>query len=143
MKVMVIAKANDESENQKIPLDMEANAKMFEEMGKYNDELIAAGILLACDGLLPSRFGKRVHLSGTKRSVTDGPFAETKELLAGYWIWQVRSMEEAVEWAKRCPNTSGGDSVLELRPYFEMEEIGPELEAGVKAQQDKIANGRA
>ena len=103
MRVMVIVKATKESEAENSPLEMEGAAEMFEAMGKYNEELVKAGIMLAGDGLKPSKFGKRIHFNGTKRSVTDGPFAETKELVAGFWIWQVRSMEEAIEWAKRCP----------------------------------------
>ena len=101
MRVMVIVKATKESEAENSPLEMEGAAGMFEAMGKYNEELVKAGIMLAGDGLKPSKFGKRIHFSGAKRSVTDGPFTETKELVAGFWIWQVRSMDEAVEWAKR------------------------------------------
>ena len=112
---------------------------MFEAMGKYNDELIKAGIMLAGDGLKPSKFGKRVHFDGTKRSVTDGPFAETKELVAGFWIWQVRSMEEAIEWAKRCPNPMPGPSELEIRPIWESEDFGPEIAAGVTELRAQIA----
>ena len=104
MRVMVIVKATKESEAQNSPFQMEGAAELFEAMGKFNDELIQAGIMLTGDGLRPSKFGKRIHFSGTKRSVTDGPFAETRELVAGFWIWQVRSMDEALEWAKRCPN---------------------------------------
>ena len=103
MRVMVIVKATKESEAEDNPFEVEGAAEMFEAMGKYNEELVKAGIMLAGDGLKPSKFGKRVHFNGTKRSVTDGPFAETKELVAGFWIWQVRSMDEAIEWAKRCP----------------------------------------
>lgn len=140
MRVMVIVKATKDSENEPIPFDMAANAKMFEEMGKFNDELIKAGIMLAGDGLKPSRVGKRIHFDGTKRTVTDGPFSETKELVAGYWIWQVRSMEEAVEWAKRCPNPMPGPSDLEIRPFWEPEDFGAEIAAEVKAQQAKLSN---
>ena len=104
MRVMVIVKATKEAEAEDNPFDVEGAAEMFEAMGKYNEELVKAGIMLSGDGLKPSKFGKRVHFNGTKRSVTDGPFAETKELVAGFWIWQVRSMDEAIEWAKRCPN---------------------------------------
>src|SRR6478736_5043026 len=124
MRVMVIVKATVDSENEGDQMDMVKHADMFEAMGKYNEELIAAGIMLAGDGLKPSRFGKRIHFDGKKRGITDGPFAETKELVAGYWVWQVRSMEEAVEWAKRCPNPMPGPSDLEIRPFWEPEEIG-------------------
>ena len=129
MRVMVIVKATEESEKESNPLEMEGAQEMFEQMGKYNEELIKAGIMLAGDGLKPSRFGKRVHFDGTKRTVTDGPFAETKELVAGFWIWQVRSMEEAVEWARRCPNPMPGPSDLEIRPLWESEDFGPEIAA--------------
>ena len=139
MRVMVIVKATKESEAELHPLEMAGAKEMFEQMGKFNEELINAGIMLAADGLKPSRFGKRVHFDGTKRSVTDGPFAETKELVAGFWIWQVRSMEEAVEWAKRCPNPMGGRSVLEIRPIGEAEDFGPEIAAGVNEQRAKLA----
>jgi hypothetical protein len=129
MRVMVIVKATSESEAESHPLEMEGAEEMFEQMGKFNEELVKAGIMLAGDGLKPSRFGKRIHFDGTRRSVTDGPFAETKELVAGYWIWQVRSMEEAVEWAKRCPNPMPGPSDLEIRPIWESEDFGPEIAA--------------
>ena len=139
MRVMVIVKATPESEAQNHPLDAEGAAEMFEAMGKYNDELIRAGIMLSGDGLRPSRFGKRVHFDGRKRSVTDGPFAETKELVAGFWIWQVRSMEEAVEWVKRCPNPMPGPSDIEIRPFWEAEDFEPEIAAEVNAQREKLA----
>ena len=126
---MVIGKATRESEAESHPLEMEGAEEMFEQMGRFNEELVAAGIMLAGDGLKPSRFGKRVHFDGTKRSVTDGPFAETKELVAGYWIWQVRSMDEAVEWARRCPNPMPGPSDLEIRPIWEPEDFGPQIAA--------------
>ena len=141
MRVMVIVKATKESEAENDPFEMEGATEMFEAMGKFNEELIKAGIMLAGDGLKPSKFGKRIHFSGAKRSVTDGPFAETKELVAGYWVWQVRSMEEAVEWAKRCPNPMPGPSDLEIRPLWEAEDFGPEIAAGVNAQREKIAKG--
>lgn len=141
MRVMVIVKATEDSENESIPFDMAAHADMFEAMGKFNDELIKAGIMLAGDGLKPSRVGKRVHFSGSKRTVTDGPFSETKELVAGYWVWQVRSMEEAVEWVKRCPNPMRGPSDIEIRPFWEPEDFGAEVAAEVQAQQAKLAGG--
>jgi hypothetical protein len=118
---------------------MKGAGEMFEQMGRFNEELIRAGIMLAGDGLKPSRFGKRIHFSGTKRSVIDGPFAETKELVAGFWIWQVRSMEEAIEWARRCPNPMPGPSDLEIRPIWEPEDFGPEIAAEVNELRGKIA----
>jgi hypothetical protein len=118
MRVMVIVKANESSEKGVMP-----PAELFEAMGKYNEELAKAGILLAADGLHPSSRGVRVHFSGTSRTVTDGPFAETKELIAGYWLWEVRSMEEAIEWVRRCPNPHVGDSDIEIRPIFSAEEF--------------------
>ena len=138
MRVMVMVMATKDSEEESVPLDMKANAEMFEAMGKFNEELIKAGILLIGDGLKPSRFGKRVHFSGTKRSVTDGPFTETKELVAGFWLWQVRSMDEALEWAKRCPNPMKGPSDIEIRPLFEPEDFGADLPAEEVAQWQKI-----
>ncbi len=138
MRVMVIVKATVDSENEGDKIDMVKNAEMFEQMGRFNEELIKAGILLAGDGLKPSRFGKRVHFDGAKRSVTDGPFAETKELVAGFWLWQVRSMEEAVEWAKRCPNPMPGPSDLEIRPLWEAEDFGAEIAAQDRAVREKL-----
>jgi hypothetical protein len=118
MRVMVIVKATEDSEAGAPP-----NAKLMADMGKFNEELTKAGILLAGDGLKPSSQGKRVRFSGTSRTVTDGPFAETKELVAGYWIWQVRSLDEAVEWVRRCPNPMYSDSDIEIRPLYEMEDF--------------------
>ena len=138
MRVMVIVKATKESEAENNPFDVPGAAEMFEAMGKYNEQLIQAGIMLAGDGLRPSKFGKRVHFDGPKRSVTDGPFAETKELIAGYWIWQVKSIDEAVEWAKRCPNPMPGPSDLEIRPFWEAEDFGGEIAAAVNAQREKL-----
>ena len=138
MRVMVIVKATKDSENEPIPLDMAASAAMFEAMGKFNEELVKAGIMLAGDGLKPSRVGKRIHFNGAKRTVTDGPFSETKELVAGFWIWQVRSMEEAVEWAKRCPNPMPGPSDLEIRPLWETEDFGPAIAAQVNKLRANI-----
>jgi hypothetical protein len=118
---------------------MEGAAEMFEAMGKYNEELVKAGIMLAGDGLKPSKFGKRIHFNGAQRSVTDGPFAETKELVAGYWIWQVRSLEEAVEWARRCPNPMPGPSDIEIRPLWEPEDFDAEIMARVNARSGRLA----
>src|SRR5215510_4356827 len=139
MRVMVIVKATKESEGQNNPLDVPGAAEMFEAMGKFNEELVKAGIILAGDGLKPSKFGKRVHFDGAKRSVTDGPFAETKELVAGFWIWQVRSMDEAIEWARRCPNPMPGPSDLEIRPLWESTDFGPEISAQENEVRDEIA----
>ncbi|MBP9147111.1 MAG: YciI family protein [Thermoanaerobaculia bacterium] len=139
MRVMVIVKATAESEAAKSPLDAEGADEMFTAMGKFNDELIQAGVMVSGDGLRPSRFGKRVHFRGRERSVTDGPFAETRELVAGYWIWQVGSMDEAVEWAKRCPNPMPGPSDLEIRPLWEAEDFGPEIAAEVDAQRVRLS----
>ena len=139
MRVMVIVKATKESEAQNTPLEMEGAAEMFEAMGKYNEELVEAGIMLAGDGLKPSKFGKRIHFSGAKRSVTDGPFTETKELVAGFWIWQVRSMDEALDWAQRCPNPMPGPSDLEIRPLWESEDFGPEIAAQENELRARIA----
>ena len=139
MRVMVIVKATKDSEAENNPFDMPGAAEMFEAMGRYNDELIQAGIMLAGDGLKPSKFGKRIHFDGKKRSVTDGPFSETKELVAGFWIWNVRDLDEAIEWAKRCPNPMPGPSDLEIRPLWEAEEFSPEIAADVHAQREKIA----
>ena len=119
MRVMVIVKATENSEKGGLP-----SAKLLEDMGKFNEELIKAGIMLAGDGLRPSSAAKRVLFGSGKKAVVDGPFAETKELVAGYWIWQVRSIEEAVEWAKRCPEPMPNeDGVLEIRPLFEAEDF--------------------
>lgn len=142
MRVMVIVKATEQSEREANPFDMEGAAEMFEAMGKFNEELIQAGVMLAGDGLKPSRFGKRIHFDGPERSVTDGPFAEAKELVAGYWIWQVGSLDEAVEWARRCPNPMPGPSDLEIRPLWEAEDFGPGIAAAVEAQREKLAKQR-
>jgi hypothetical protein len=141
MRVMVIVKATQDSEAEQTPVA--GHEEMFEAMGKFNEELVKAGIMLAGDGLKPSRFGKRIHFNGSKRSVTDGPFAETKELVAGFWIWQVRSIEEAVEWAKRCPNPMPGPSDLEIRPLYEAEDFSPEIAAQDKALREKLGRDQS
>jgi hypothetical protein len=123
MRFMVIVKATKESEK----VGSLPDPQLLAEMGKYNEELIKAGIVLAMDGLHPSAKGARVHFSGKDRTVIDGPFAETKELVAGFWIWQLKSLEEAIEWAKRCPNPHAGESVIEIRQIFEMEDFAPIL----------------
>ena len=112
--------------------------ELFEQMGRYNEELVKAGIMLAGEGLKPSSFGKRVRFSGAKRTVIDGPFAETRELIAGYWMWQVRSMDEAIEWARRCPNPMPGDSDLEIRPIFEAEDFGEALTPELREQEERL-----
>ena len=117
MRVMVFVKATEDSEAGRFP--QPESAKMFEAMGKYNEELVKAGVMLAGDGLKPSREGKRVAFDGPGRTVIDGPFAETRELVAGYWLWEVKDMDEAVEWVKRCPNPMFGPSEIEIRPLYE------------------------
>ena len=118
MRVMVFVKATADSEKGIMP-----EREMFEAMGKFNEELAAAGLMLAGDGLKPSSFGKRVAFDGASRSVIDGPFAETRELVAGYWIWEVKDMDEAVAWVKRCPNPMPGPSEIEIRPFYTMEDF--------------------
>jgi len=133
MRVMVIVKATKDSEAGTMPSE-----QMLTAMGKYNEELVKAGIMLAGDGLHPSSRGARVRFSGAKRTVVDGPFAETKELIAGFWIWQVRSLQEAIEWVKRCPNPMPGESEIELRPVFETEDFGAELTPELRAQEERL-----
>ena len=133
MRVMVIVKASKESEAGVMP-----DEKMLAEMGKYNEELVKAGIMLAGEGLHPSSRGKRVRFSGTNRTVVDGPFAETKELMAGYWLWQVKSMDEAVEWLKKCPNPHNGVSEVEIRPVFEAEDFGAEFTPELREQDQRL-----
>jgi hypothetical protein len=133
MRVMVIVKASKESEAGKMPSE-----KLLTDMGNFNEELVKAGIMLAGEGLHPSSKGKRVHFSGKSRSVTDGPFTETKELIAGYWLWQVKSMDEALEWVKRCPNPMEGDSDIEIRPVFEAEDFGAEFTPELREQEERI-----
>jgi hypothetical protein len=130
MRVLVLVKASEQSEAGEMPTQ-----DLVERMGKFNEEIVKAGVMLAADGLHPSSKGKRVRFSGADREIIDGPFAETKELVAGFWIWQVRSMDEAVEWLKRAPFDGGAE--IELRPIFEMEEFGAEIarrEAALRAQ---------
>ena len=134
MRFMVLVKATPDSEAGIMPSE-----ELFAEMGKFNEELVKAGVMQAGEGLQPSSKGARVRFSGKHRTVVDGPFAETKELVAGFWIWQVRSMDEAIEWAKRCPNPMPGPSDLEIRPIWEPEEFGPEIAAGVNELRAKIA----
>jgi len=134
MKVMVIVKASKNSEAGVMPSE-----QLLSDMGKYNEELVKAGIMLGGDGLHPSVKGKRIKFGGGKRTVVDGPFAETKELIAGYWLWQVRSMEEAVEWARRCPEPMPGeDAELEIRPIFEASDFGEEFTPELREQEDRL-----
>jgi len=131
MRVMVIVKANEESEAGIMP-----SQKILADMGKYNEELVKAGIMLEGDGLHPSSKGKRIKFSGTNRIVTDGPFAETRELIAGYWLWKVKSMEEAVEWLKRAP--FGGGTEIEIRPLFEAADFGDEFTPELREQEERV-----
>lgn len=131
MRVMVLVKANEETEAGVMPSE-----QMLAEMGKYNEELVKAGIMLAGDGLHPSSKGKRVRFEGSKRSVIDGPFAETKELIAGFWIWEVRSIDEAVEWLKRAPFDGGTE--VEIRPIFEAADFGAALTPELRAQEERL-----
>jgi hypothetical protein len=133
MRVMVIVKASKESEAGEMPSE-----QLLTEMGKYNEELVKAGIMKAGEGLHPSSKGKIVRFSGSRRTVIDGPFAEAKELVAGFWIWQVKSMHEAIEWAKRCPNPMEGESDLEIRPIFEAEDFGAEYTPELRAQDERL-----
>jgi len=133
MRVMVFVKASPESEAGEMP-----SQQLLTEMGAFNEQLVKAGIMQDGDGLKPSSQGKRVRFSGKDRTVIDGPFAETKELVAGYWIWQVKSMDEAVEWVKRCPNPMMSDSEIEIRPYFEMEDFGAALTPELREQESRL-----
>jgi hypothetical protein len=133
MRFMVIVKATADSEAGLMPSE-----EMLTAMGKYNEELVNAGIMLGGDGLHPSSKGARVRFSGANRTVVDGPFAETKELIAGYWIWQVKSREEAIDWVKRCPNPMPGDSDIEIRQIFEAEDFGAEFTPELREQEDRL-----
>ena len=134
MRVMVMVKATEDSEAGVMP-----TTELFEAMGRFNEELVKAGILLAGEGLHPSSKGVRVQFSGKNRTVIDGPFAETKELVAGYWLWQVKSMDEAIEWLKRCPNPHNEEGEVEIRPVFEADDFGPEFTPELRAQEERIA----
>src|SRR5262245_56394877 len=136
MRVMVIVKATKNSEAGVLP-----DEKLLAAMGKFNEDLVKAGVMLAGEGLHPSAKGKRVHFAGGKKTVLDGPFAETKELIAGYWLWQVKSIEEAIEWVRRCPDPMPGEEgELEIRPVFEAEDFGAEFTPELRAQEER---GRA
>ena len=130
MRFMILVKADKNSEAGVLP-----NEKLLTEMGKFNEELVKAGVMLAGEGLHPSSKGARVRFSGEQRTVIDGPFAETKELIAGYWLWQVNSKEEAIEWVKRCPNPMGGESEIEIRQVFEAEDFGAEFTPELREQE--------
>jgi len=135
MRCIVMVKATKDSESGVMPKN-----ELLAAMGKFNEELAKAGVLLAGEGLQPSSKGKRVRFSGPKRTVVDGPFAETKELIAGFWLWQVRSMEEAVEWVKRCPNPFEGESEIEIRQVFEAEDFGKEYTPELRKRDEKVRN---
>ena len=133
MRFMVIVKASKDSEAGLMP-----SQELLTEMGKFNEELVNAGIMLAGEGLPPTSKGARVRFSGKKRTVVDGPFAETKELIAGYWLWRVNSLEEAIEWVKRCPNPHGEDSEIEIRQVFEADDFGAEFTPELREQEDRL-----
>jgi hypothetical protein len=133
MRVMVLVKATEESEAGQMP-----SQELLTQMGAFNEELVKAGVMLAGEGLHPSSKGSRVAFSGAERKVIDGPFAETKELLAGYWLWQVKSLDEAIEWAKRIPNPDGTDGVVEIRPVFETDDFGDELTPELREQEQRL-----
>jgi hypothetical protein len=130
---MVMVKANKDTEAGVLP-----DQKLLADMGKYNEELVKAGVMLAGEGLQASSKGARVRFSGNKRTVIDGPFTETKELVAGFWLWQVKSLEEAIEWVKRCPNPTGEESEIEIRQVFEAEDFGPALTPELRAQEARL-----
>src|SRR5690349_20500751 len=133
MRFIVMVKASPECEAGVMP-----SQQLLSEMGKFNEELVKAGVMLEGEGLHPRSKGARVKFSGTKRTVVDGPFTETKELVAGFWIWQVRSMEEAIEWAKRCPNPTGADGELEIRQIFEADDFGAEFTPELREQEERL-----
>ena len=133
MRFMIIVKATKDSEAGVMPSE-----QLLTEMGKFNEELVKAGVMLAGEGLHPSSKGARVRFSGSKRTVIDGPFAETKELIAGFWLWQVKSKEEAIEWVKRCPNPMPGESEIEIRQVFEAEDFGAEFTPELREQEERL-----
>jgi hypothetical protein len=133
MRFMVIVKATKESEAGVLP-----STELLNEMGKFNEELVKAGVMLAAEGLHPSSKGARVKFSGEQRTVIDGPFAETKELVAGFWLWQVKSMEEAIEWVKRCPNPHEGEGVIEIRQVFAPEDFGPVMTDEIREREERL-----
>ena len=133
MRFMILVKANKDTEAGVMPSE-----ELLTEMGKYNEELVKAGVLLAGEGLHPSSKGARVKFSGNKRTVTDGPFTEAKELIAGFWLWQVKSKEEAIEWVKRCPNPTGVESEIEIRQVFEADDFGAEFTPELREQEERL-----
>ena len=133
MRVMVMVKATEQSEAGVMPSE-----QLLADMGRFNEELVKAGVMLAGEGLHPSSRGARVRFSGKDRSVVDGPFAETRELVAGFWLWQVRSLDEAIEWVKRCPNPHEGPSEIEIRPVFEAEDFGEEFTPELREQEQRL-----
>jgi hypothetical protein len=133
MRFMVMVKATQLSESGALP-----DQKLLADMGKFNEELVKAGVMLAGEGLHPSSKGARIRFSGTKRKVIDGPFAETKELVAGFWLWQVKSREEAIEWVKRCPNPFPGESEIEIRQVYEAEDFGAEFTPELREQEERL-----
>lgn len=136
MRVMVMVKATHDSEAGVMP-----STELLEAMGRFNEELVKAGVMLAGEGLHPTRKGARVRFSGTSRRVIDGPFTETKELVAGFWLWQVRSLDEAIEWVRRCPNPHAEDCEIEIRPVFEADDFGAALTPELRAQDDRLRAG--
>jgi hypothetical protein len=138
MRFMIMVRATKDSEANVLP-----DEKILTEMGRFNEELVKAGVMLAGEGLQPSSKGARVRFSGAKRSVIDGPFAETKELIAGFWMWQVKSKEEAIEWVKRCPNPFAGESEIEIRQVFEAEDFGAELTPELREQEERLRSQMA
>src|SRR5690348_6286837 len=133
MRFMIFVKATSDSEAGVLP-----SRELLEEMGKFNEELVRAGVMLAGEGLRPSSSGARVEFSGQKRTVIDGPFTETKELVAGYWLWQCKSLQEAIDWVKRCPNPTGQEGVIEIRPLFEAADFGEQFTPELKAQEERL-----
>jgi hypothetical protein len=133
MRVMILVKATPESEAGRLP-----GTELLEAMGAYNEELAKAGVLLAGEGLRPSSEGARVRFEGSERSVVDGPFTETKELIAGFWLWEVRSLEEAVEWVKRCPSPMDGEAEIEIRPVFEADDFGENLTSELREAEERL-----
>lgn len=133
MRFMVLVKADKDTEAGVMPTE-----ELIAAMTKFNEALVNAGVMLAGEGLQPSSKGVRVKFSGDKRTVIDGPFAETKELVAGYWLWECKSLEEAIEWARRCPNPTGAESMLEIRPLYEAEDFGPEFTPELRAQEERL-----
>src|SRR5215218_4597155 len=133
MRFMVLVKADKNTEAGVLPSE-----QLLTEMGKFNEELVKAGVMLAGEGLHPSSKGARVRFSGESRTVIDGPFAETKELIAGFWLWQVKSKEEAIEWVKRCPNPHAGESEIEIRQVFEADDFGPALTPELREQEERL-----